>query len=302
MIRLDNTSGGEVAAAISAQRYKQGSPATGMVLTMLILTDEDHQADATAAAVTAAREHPMRIVTLIPRPGGTRTALDAEISVGGDEGPGEVAVLRLRGELAQHANSVAIPLLLPDTPVVAYWPASSPTVPSSDPIGRHAQRRITDAATADHPLAELRQRAMGYQPGDTDLTWSRLTPLRSTLASTLDRPSSEIVGGTVTAHQSNPSAALLTIWLSMRLNCVVDYVTVEQPGITSVSLNTTSGEIVIKDIDSPTSVLQRPGSPSANISLPRRELSALLSEDLRRLDPDDVYGRVLTSFLAQGFE
>jgi hypothetical protein len=29
--------------------------------------------------------------------------------VGGDDGPGEVAVLRLRGELAGHANSVAIP-------------------------------------------------------------------------------------------------------------------------------------------------------------------------------------------------
>lgn len=299
MIRLDNTSGGAVAAAIAAQRYKQGSPATGMVLTMLILTDEEHQADATAAAVTAAREHPMRIVTLIPRPGGTRTALDAEISVGGDEGPGEVAVLRLRGELAQHANSVAIPLLLPDTPVVAFWPASSPSVPSSDPIGKHAQRRITDAASGDDPLRELRQRAIGYEPGDTDLAWTRLTPLRSTLASALDRPSPEILNGTVIAHPSNPSAALLTIWLSTRLNCPVNCVPIDEPGIVSVSLNTKSGSITVKDLDLPTSVLQRVGSPDANISLPRRELSALLSEDLKRLDPDDVYGRVLASYLEQ---
>ena len=87
----------------------------------------------------------------------------------------------------------------------------------------------------------------------------------------------------------------------MRLNCVVDYVTVDEPGIQSVSLDTTSGAITVKDIDSPTSVLQRPGSPSANISLPRRGLSTLLSEDLKRLDPDDVYGRVLASFVEQDF-
>ena len=119
MIRLEDTSGGAVSAAIAAERHRMGSPATGMVLTLLILSDEEAQADATAAAVGAARQHPMRIVTLIPRPGKHETRLDAEISVGGDDGPGEVAVLRLRGLLAEHANSVAVPLLLSDTPVVA---------------------------------------------------------------------------------------------------------------------------------------------------------------------------------------
>src|SRR5512137_779959 len=126
MIRLEDTSGGAVAAAIASERHRMGSGATGMVLTLLILTDEEYQADATAAAVSAARQHPMRIVTMIPRPGKHEARLDADIAVGGDDGPGEVAVLRLRGPLAEHANSVCIPLLLSDTPVVAYWPEGGP--------------------------------------------------------------------------------------------------------------------------------------------------------------------------------
>jgi hypothetical protein len=30
------------------------------------------------------------------------------------------------------------------------------------------------------------------------------------------------------------------------------------------------------------------------VALPRRELAELLAEELRRLDPDDVYGEVLS--------
>ena len=209
MIRLEDTSGGAVAAAIAAERHRMGSAATGMVLTLLILTDEEYQADATAAAVAAARQHPMRIVTIIPRPSRHEPRLDAEIAVGGDDGPGEVAVLRLRGQLAEHANSVAIPLLLTDTPVVAYWPEGGPAVPEDDPIGRHAQRRITDAATAEDVVRELEMRRDGYRPGDTDLSWTRLTPWRSVLASVLDQPTPGISAVTVSAEDANPSAVLL---------------------------------------------------------------------------------------------
>jgi hypothetical protein len=41
--------------------------------------------------------------------------------------------------------------------------------------------------------------------------------------------------------------------------------------------------------------LSRPGVPISTIALPRRALPDLLSEELRRLDPDDVYGAVLES-------
>lgn len=155
MIRLEDTSGGTIVSTINRERSRLGSSATGMVLTLIIVANEETQADATAAAITAARSHPMRIVTMVPRPGDPRTRLDADIAVGGEDGPGEVAVLRLRGLLAEHADSVAVPLLLSDTPVVAYWPGLAPAIPADDPIGRHAQRRITNATGALDPMREL---------------------------------------------------------------------------------------------------------------------------------------------------
>lgn len=291
--RLENTSGSAVAAAIAAERHRMGSPATGMVLTLLILTDEEYQADATAAAVSAARQHPMRIVTIIPRPSKHEPRLDAEIAVGGDDGPGEVAVLRLRGELADHANSVAIPLLLSDTPVVAYWPEGGPLLPADDPIGRHAQRRITDAAAAEDIDRELADRAAGYRPGDTDLSWTRLTPWRSVLAAALDQPTPPITGASIAAEEGNPSSVLLATWLHRRLRVGVERSVSSGPGITEVRLTTPEGDIAVSRTDGVTAMLSRPGTPDSRVALPRRDLAELLAEDLRRLDPDEVYGDVI---------
>ena len=45
------------------------------------------------------------------------------------------------------------------------------------------------------------------------------------------------------------------------------------------------------DIDA---TLTQPGQPSHDIVLPRRTLRECLAEELRRLDPDVLYGRVIT--------
>jgi glucose-6-phosphate dehydrogenase assembly protein OpcA len=295
MIRLEDTSGGAVSAAIAAERHRMGSPTTGMVLTLLIMADEESQSDATSAAVTAARQHPMRIVTLIPRPEGKTTRLDAEIMVGGDEGPGEVAVLRLRGQLADHANSVAVPLLLPDTPVVAFWPGAAPGVPSDDLIGRHAQRRITDAAMAADPIAELQVRRAGYIPGDTDLAWARLTPWRSVLASVFDQEVGPVSAIVVSGERANPSIPLLAAWLESALAAPVEIRLDEGPGLTSVILTTPAGPIAIHRPDGRSATLSRPGVPDSIVAIPRRDLAALVSEELRRLDPDDCYASTLAA-------
>lgn len=296
MIRLEDTSGGAVAAAIAAERHRLGSPATGMVLTMLILANEEFQADATAAAVSAAREHPMRILTLIPRPGRVETSLDAEIAVGGDDGPGELAVLRLRGDLSNHGNSVAIPLLLSDTPVVAFWPTSPPDSPATDPIGKHAQLRITDSATSMDPELQLRQQLEGYSPGDVDLSWTRLTPWRSALAAAFDNVTSEINTIEIAAGVNDPSAILLKLWLQLRLRCdAVIHQTLDSE-LLSVKLIASQGCISLTRIDPHQAVLSKPGVPDATIGLPVRDLATLLSEELKYLNPDETYGEVLSTF------
>ncbi len=293
MIRLEDTTGNAVVAAIAAERHKMGSPATGMVLTLLVVADEDCQSDATQAAVAAAREHPMRILVMIPRPSRAAPQLDAEINVGGDEGPGEVAVLRLRGQLAAHAGSVAIPLLLSDTPVVAWWPVKPPPVPAEDPLGRHAQRRITDSATARRPYAELSQRQDSYAPGDTDLAWTRLTPWRTMLAAALDQPFDPIIEAEVSVQRSNPSGPLLAGWLRSCLGVPVSIRLTRGPGITAVRMVTARGDISLTRPDGRVAKLTRPLQPMSTVALPRRGLDDLLTEELRRLDPDDVYGEVL---------
>jgi len=272
-----------------------GSPATGMVLTMLILSDEEYASDATEAAVLSARQHPMRILTLIPRPGRGPDQIDAQVMVGGDDGPGEVAIVRLRGDRAGHANSVVIPLLLPDTPVVAWWPTDPPPVPADNPIGHHCQRRITDMATAPDPRAALRERKAGYVPGDSDLAWTRLTSWRSALASLLDDGETRATAGSVEAEADNPSAILLAAWLRWALDITVEFTPVAGPGITRVRLETATGPISLDRPDGSVATLSRPGVPESTIALPRRGLPDLLSEELRRLDPDEVYGDVLES-------
>lgn len=302
MIRLEDTSGSQIAGAITAERHRMGSPTTGMVLTLLILADESCQSDATLAAISAARLHPMRVVTLVPRPQDQQTRLDAEISVGGDGGPGETAVIRLRGRLAEHANSVAVPLLLPDTPVVAYWPADAPDVPGDDPIGRHAQRRITDAASARNRADALRRRAAGYQPGDTDLAWARLTPWRSLLATVFDAPVGRVTGGHVHAGLDDPSALLFASWLRRRLRSKIEIMPhgehEHMHGVTGVTLHTKAGDIRVDRLDGRTATLQRAGAPETSVSLPDGTLAELLAEELRRMDPDEAYGSALRGVAA----
>lgn len=293
MIRLENTSGHDIAAAIAAERHRMGSPTTGMVLTLLILTDEEFQADATAASVASAREHPMRILTMVPRPGGDTNRIDADISVGGDDGPGEVAVMRLRGDRSSHANSVAIPLLLPDTPVVAWWPGAAPADVAMDPIGMHAERRITDVSSRPDPLAELAIRRENYHAGDTDLSWTRITHWRSTLAAMMDRPVGTPESIIVEGHRHNASPVLLAAWLSWALDVPAAVHPTDESGISGVSVMTSDGPLTVSRPDGSMAVIEAPGIPASPVALPRRPLHELIAEDLRRLTPDDIYAEAL---------
>lgn len=293
MITMNNTQANAVAAAINQERHRMGSPAVGMVLTLLVITDEMHQAEALQAASLAAREHPMRIIGLISRPGRGEAHLDAQIHVGADNGPGEIIACHLYGELSQHAGSVAIPLLLPDTPVVAWWPDNSPDDPAQDAIGRHAQRRITDTSATAHYLKELDKRFANYAPGDTDLAWTRITTWRSMLAAALDQPVGDVTSAKVTVEPHNPSGILLAGWLQQRLGVPTTLAHAQAPGINSVTLETTIGTVSLSRPDGKVATLEIPEMPPASVPLNRRSLADLLSEELRRLDADEIYLQAL---------
>uniref|UniRef100_UPI0005AA7CCB glucose-6-phosphate dehydrogenase assembly protein OpcA n=1 Tax=Streptacidiphilus carbonis TaxID=105422 RepID=UPI0005AA7CCB len=268
--------------------------AIGMVLTLVIVTDEGSAYDALKAAGEASREHPSRILAVIRRPGRSPRAraearLDAEIRVGSDAGTGETVLLRLHGELASQAQSVVLPLLLPDAPVVVWWPENAPENAAKDPLGALAQRRITDAVSAESPVEQLGVRAASYTPGDTDLAWTRITPWRSMLAAALDQRRVKVASAVVEGESYNPSAELLALWLADRLNIKVDRVVTDGPGLTAVRLHTAGGDVTLERSDGLLAKLSMPDQPDRMVALKRRETAELIAEELRRLDPDDIY-------------
>lgn len=297
MIDLTDTSTHAVRDALTRARDQMGGPTTGMVLNLIIMTDESAQYDAVRAATQAGREHPCRVLGVIARDPEAESRLDAEIRTG-EGAPGQTVLLRMYGPMGLHADSVVTPLLVPDTPVVTWWPRNGPAIPSGDPLGLLAQRRVTDAASAPDPAETLVALAVGYRPGDTDLSWTRATPWRSLLAATLDQPHAEITGGSVTAEPRNPSADLIAAWLSGRLGAPFSRDVSGGPGITEVRFTTTDGDITITRPDGRTATLSRPDQPDRRVALHRRDTTELLAEELRRLNPDDVYGEALTRFAA----
>lgn len=290
---LTATTASEVDAALTRARHKAGSPAMGMVMTLVVVTDEQSHYDALRAATEASREHPCRILEVVGRPGRGSPRLDAEVRTAGETGPGETVLLRLHGPLARNADSVVLPLLLPDAPVVTWWPGAAPPTPCEDPLGALAQRRVTDTAAESRPLAALRRRADGYRPGDSDLAWTRLTPWRTLLAAALDQPYDELTEAEVSARRGNPSAELLALWLSRNLRVPVARKYSRGPGLTAVRLTMRRGEIALTRPDGRLARLSRPGQPDRTVALSRRELPELLAEELRYLDRDEVYEETL---------
>ncbi|RSS84052.1 glucose-6-phosphate dehydrogenase assembly protein OpcA [Streptomyces sp. WAC06614] len=297
-IDLTETNSSKINSALVQARRDIGTPAIGMVLTLVIVTDEENAYDALKSAYDASHEHPSRIVVVIKRisrsPRSRRDArLDAEIRVGADAGTGETVVLRLHGELVDHAQSVVLPLLLPDAPVVVWWPEGAPADLSGDPLGTLGQRRIVDTYAAEDPIAALGARAAAYAPGDTDLSWTRITPWRSMLAAALDQQPVKVTSATVEGEEDNPSCELLAMWLADRLGVPVRRTASEGPGLTSVRLESKEGTIVLNRADGGLATLCMPGQPDRSVALKRRDTAELLAEELRRLDPDNTYESAL---------
>ncbi|MBO0821524.1 MAG: glucose-6-phosphate dehydrogenase assembly protein OpcA [Nocardiopsaceae bacterium] len=300
-IDLTDTTTGAIAHAITESRRRLGGQTTGMVLTLIIVTDEAAQYDAIRAANQAAREHPMRILAIITRKPKAESRLDAEIRVG-ESSPGETIVLRMYGPLGQHADSIAAPLLVPDVPVVTWWPENAPGVPSAQPLGALAQRRVTDSAAEEAPREALTGLARVYQPGDTDFGWTRATSWRSLLAATLDQPHPPLQAAEVSAEADNPSGDLIAAWLDLRLAVPVKRTASAGPGVTGVTFTTSDGDISISRPDGRTATLSWPGRPDRTVALHRRETAELLAEELRRLDPDEVYAETLQRLDAPGID
>lgn len=301
---LPDTTTARISKELITIREEGGAVALGRVLTLVIATTFGNEEVAIAAANDASREHPMRVIVLSrsEESTGITNRLDAEIRVGGDAGASEVIVLRAYGDVAVDEQSLVTALLLPDAPVVVWWPNDAPERVSASALGKIAQSRITDAAGTTDAIASLERLSKNYAPGDVDFAWTRLTTWRTQLASILDQPPYEaITSARVEATHQSSSATLLAAWLRLQLGVPVicDLVTTgaEDGSIKSVTLSRASGDIVLKRVNEKVARLDMPGQPRHDVTIPRRSLRDCLAEELRRLDPDVVYGSVITNGL-----
>jgi len=312
MSTLWDTTGTEVVKALGAARRNGAAVTSGLALTFVVVAEEKQVEMAERAATTAAAMHPCRLVMVVRREITAPTPrLDAEVSVGGRLGPGEAVQLRMYGRLALHAESVVLPLLAPDAPVVTWWPGKAPDRLATDGLGVLAERRVTDCALHDNPLTALRARAADYAPGDTDLAWTRITSWRSMLAAAVDsaaRPGENVAvtGGQVYGRADSASAALLAGWLSSRLYANVEVAESDQKspekagrrdaaGVSGVRLDLDGAEPIYIFHRDGSGVVSRAGRPDSSAALNEREIGELLGEELRRLDADELYCEALSA-------
>ncbi|WJZ02715.1 glucose-6-phosphate dehydrogenase assembly protein OpcA [Corynebacterium freiburgense] len=300
---LPNTNTRDIAKQLVSIRETGTQVATGRVLTLIAVAHTDDPIEPLIETIAeATREHPSRVLLLIAGDLNANPQLDAQIRMGGDAGAAEIIIIRLQGEVANHMEAVATPLLLPDTPIVAWWPAVAPVNPTLDRIGGIAQRRITDAQY-DPPVDSIYRRRTQYHPGDSDLSWSRITPWRGIVAATLDQPPHEkIIDATVYGPADSPSVDLAAGWLADRLGITVlretteDCQSVETKEcipVSRIELNREDSTISIEVRDTHTLAVQIPGRAEALVALGKRSTADCLAEELRHLDADKAYEKAL---------
>lgn len=296
---LQDTTASAVAKTMTEMRETFGANTIGRVLTLIIVATGETIDEPLEAAVHASHEHPARVIVVDVDQKAETSGLDAEIRVGRDAGAGEIIILRARGNTMIAPDTLVMPLLLPDAPIVTWWPEAAPSAPVNDVLGSMSQRRITDAAACSNPVGTLKRLRRGYTSGDSDLAWSRLTTWRGLVASLYEiTPVAVPSAVEVTGQEDDPSVVLMKAWLENALGVEVTLRAPEQDaagqGVQGLSLERPDGTIALRRTGEDTVVLSLPGDDSdQHVTMPQRSLYELLAEELRRLDPDEVYGEVL---------
>ncbi|MGB3956107.1 MAG: glucose-6-phosphate dehydrogenase assembly protein OpcA [Brooklawnia sp.] len=290
-IRLENTDARQINETLFRLR-KEGQASSGQVLTLVVNTPAEGALDATAEARQAASLHPSRMLIAI-RGLANEAGLNAEVA--SFSSATEIITLEFSGEVDEHAESVLLPLLLPELPVVIWWPSKAPkSLPNRDLRGL-TNRLIVDSSTADDPVAAVRRMAKEHSPGTTDLAWTRLTRWRAMLVAALDQVTSPVTAAAVIGPPDSSPSELLAAWLELRLQIQVsrpepvsDY-----PGLHAVLLDTERGQVALRRVSPTDAVLTLPGQPDRPVALARRSMQELLTEELARLNGDAAFDELM---------
>lgn len=298
IVDLPNTTTAKIGKKLQDLRETGGVVALGRVLSLLVETNAEDLEKAIAVANGASKLHPSRII-VISRDSKSPSRLDAEIRVGGDAGASEVIVLRAAGEVLSSIESLVNGLLLPDAPIVSWWPGACSSNPGASELGQIAGRRITDSAAQSNPVRFLMELAANYTSGDGDMAWTRITLWRSQLAALLDEHQEKpVVSATVFGSENSPSAHLFAKWIELKLGVTTEvigeYQGAQVSGVGGLEIRFKDSSLSIQR-SGQIGLINQPGSPHSTVYLPQRSDLDCLVEDLRFLGEDLAYAEVLRS-------
>lgn len=328
IIEMPNTKTSDIARKVTELHEQRGEAGNDRVLSLIIATDETQLEGALDVANAVSREHPCRVIAVVPQneretessanepneagevvfaasgdkaecvavdANDKATDLDAQVRFGSDAGAGEVIILRPKGGLVDHADTLVIPLLVPDIPIVTWWPTNPPQNPAEDRLGAMANKRITDALRSDDPEGTIERLRANWTTADVDLSWTRVTIWRAMLASMVDQPPHLPVQSVkVTGQADYLPLDMLASWLGLQLDVPVQIAADgDADAITGVYLTREDGVLSLERPARDQAVISQPGQTPQPVSMPKRTLEDCLSEELRRLDPDEIYAEVV---------
>ncbi len=168
------------------------------VLNLVVVTDEPSAADVTQAVSNIAGRFPSRAIVLISDPN-DEPNVDVQLAAfcsmrgAGAQVCAEQITIHAEGPPAEHLDSLAGPLLLPDLPVFLWYPGSfSSESQEFARLAGFADRIILDSAASGDCTTALRDIHTLLEKPETpaigDLQWVGLSPWRSLLADTFSAP------------------------------------------------------------------------------------------------------------------
>ena len=270
-----------------------------MVLTLVVVVDEATHYDALHVGADAGPRAPVPDPRRDPRPGRARPGSTPRSgSAEAQTGRHDRAAPARRARQARRLGRAAA--------AAAGHPgrrrggrARRRQCPGEDPIGALAQRRITDAAASR--AADARAAPAGRvatTPGDTDLAWTRLTPWRALLAAALDQlPGARSRGDGRGASAATRAPRCWPAGSRRASASTVERRESKGPGHHAVRSSTARPRTATRS-GSPGRTACSPSSTCPAARTARSPCAVarpleLLAEELRRLDPDEVYATVI---------
>lgn len=253
-------------SALSTLRRKErGAAVRASVLTLVIVVEDQAEADAALGVVhDLGARHPSRTIVLIVGPHEVRgpggvpapsrrggpSGRDAVVRVHAVEANDrkvffEEVVITIRGQGAHHLNSIVGPLALPDVRMVVWLPSRLPA--PGDPLMATTDRVVVDSrAVAEHHGDVLaRSAVLSRQLPVTDLSWMRMTPWRTLLASLFEggvtRSFLDGVTDVEVAGNFGPRH-LLGGWMMRRLDLPEDRIRLRSAEHVSIDIRATVGD------------------------------------------------------------